>query len=224
MRRPKTFWSHWDLKKNPFGNIETANDVFESNEMTRAMDHLAEAVEEKGIYSVTGERGIGKTTVKNEMIQYLRNDTNRFAFSFLESMDMNLVRMTTIHAALVMDLSNADPKGFAEHRARQVRQILGNLTLSGKRVVLLIDHHAVRAADPRHASGQGRGIAVKGNTLPYERTDDRRGAAVYRPQVQNRRREYGGDIRRGCAGVYSRTPAQPASHQRDMLAVHAVGT
>ena len=139
MRKPKTFWSHWDLKKNPFGNIETANDVFESNEMTRAMDHLAEAVEEGGIYSISGERGIGKTTVKNEMIQYLRDNPNRFAFSVLESMDMNLVRMTTIHAALVMDLSNETPKSFAEHRARQVRRILGDLSSRGKRVVLLID-------------------------------------------------------------------------------------
>ena len=139
MRKPKTFWSYWDLKKNPFGNIETANDVFESNEMTRAMDHLAEAVEEGGIYSITGERGIGKTTVKNEMIQYLTGDTKRFACSVLESMDMQLVRMTTIHAALVTDLSNEKPNGFAENRARQVKRILGGLSSSRKRAVLLID-------------------------------------------------------------------------------------
>ncbi|MBA7529766.1 hypothetical protein ES705_21965 [subsurface metagenome] len=139
MNKPKTFWSYWDLKKNPFGNIESANEVFEGNEMMRAMDHLEEAIEEGGIYSITGERGIGKTTVKNEMIQYLRDDPKRFAYSVLESMDMSLVRMTTIHAAIIMDLSNETPKGFAEHRGRQVRRILGELTASGKSVVLIID-------------------------------------------------------------------------------------
>ena len=139
MRKPKTFWAHWELRKNPFGNIETANDVFESNEMMRAMDHLAEAVEEGGIYSITGERGIGKTTIKHEMMQYLGDNPHRFAISVLDSMDMNLVRMTTIHAALVMDLSNETPKGFAEHRGRQVRRILGELTAAGKSVVLMID-------------------------------------------------------------------------------------
>lgn len=139
MQKPKTFWSHWGLKKNPFGNIESVNEVFESNEMMQVMDHLAEATEEGGIYSISGERGIGKTTAKNEIIQYLKNDSHRFAFSVLESMDMNLVRMTTIHAALVMDLSNETPKGFAEHRGRQVRRILGELTALGKSVVLIID-------------------------------------------------------------------------------------
>jgi len=139
MRKPKTFWSYWGLKKNPFGTIETANDVFESNEMMRAMDHLAEAVEEGGIYSITGERGIGKTTIKHEMIQYLRDNPHHFAVSVLDSMDMTLVRMTTIHAALVMDLSNEKPKGFSESRGRQVRRILGELTAAGKSVVLMID-------------------------------------------------------------------------------------
>lgn len=139
MKKPTTFWSHWDLKKNPFGNIESENDLFESHEMERAMDHLAEAIEEGGIYSISGERGIGKTTAKNEMINYLRDDPRRYAFSVLESMDMNLVRMTTIHAALVIDLSNEAPKGFAEHRARQVRRILGELTAGGKRVILIVD-------------------------------------------------------------------------------------
>jgi len=139
MRKPKTFWSHWELRKNPFGNIETANDVFESNEMVRAMDHLAEAVEEGGIYSITGERGIGKTTIKHEMLQYLGNNPHRFAVSVLESMDMELVRMTTVQAALVMRLSNETPKRFAEHRGRQVRRILGELTSAGRSVVLMID-------------------------------------------------------------------------------------
>jgi len=139
MRKPKTFWSYWDLKKNPFGNIETVNEVFESNEMNRAMDHLAESVEEGGIYSITGERGIGKTTVRNEMIQYLKDDLHRFAVSVLESMDLNLVRMTTIQSALVMDLSSETPSGFAENRSRQINRILGGLTAAGRRVVLLID-------------------------------------------------------------------------------------
>ena len=138
MRKAKTFWSHWGLRKNPFGNIESANEVFESNEMMRVMDHLAEAIEEGGIYSVSGERGIGKTTAKNEIIQYLK-DSPRYAVSVMESMDMSLVRMTTIHAALVMDLSNEKPSGFAEHRTRQVRRLLGELTASGKSVVLIID-------------------------------------------------------------------------------------
>ena len=140
MRKPKTFWSYWGLSKNPFGNIESAKEVFESNEMIRAMDHLAEAIEEGGIYSISGERGIGKTTVKSEMIQYFRENPKQHAISVLESMDMSLVRMTTIHSALVMDLSSETPTRSSEYRGRQVRRILGELTSAGKSVVLIVDH------------------------------------------------------------------------------------
>ena len=136
---PTTFWSYWGLKKNPFGNIETANDVFDSNETSRVMDHLAEAVEEGGIYSITGDRGIGKTTALHEIIQYLRGDEKRFTYSLLQSMDMKLVGMTTIHSALIKDLAGETPCGFSEYRSRQVRRILGGLSVNRKRAVLLID-------------------------------------------------------------------------------------
>lgn len=139
MKKPTTFWSYWDLKKNPFGNIETANDVFDSNETTRVMDHLAEAIEEGGIYSITGDRGIGKTTALHEIIQYLKGDEKRFTYSLLQSMDMKLVGMTTIHSALIKDLAGETPCGFSEYRSRQVRRILGGLSMNKKRAILLID-------------------------------------------------------------------------------------
>jgi type II secretory pathway predicted ATPase ExeA len=138
MKTPQPFWKHWGLRKHPFGNIETADDVFESTEMQRIMDHLAEAVEEGGIYSVTGERGIGKTTAKNEILAYFHEHGDRFAYSVLEAMNLSDVTMATILTAIITDLSNERPRVNNEQRARQVRRILGELA-DRKKIVLVID-------------------------------------------------------------------------------------
>lgn len=138
MRTPQPFWRHWKLSKNPFGNISSADDVFESNEIGRIMELLAEAVEEGGIYSVSGERGIGKTTAKNEIITYIHDNGDRYAVSILEAMNLHEVTMPTILTAIVSDLSSERPRANNEQRARQVRRILGELA-DRKKIVLIID-------------------------------------------------------------------------------------
>lgn len=138
MKTAKPFWSHWGLRRNPFGNVESADDVFEGREMDRVMEHLVEAVEEGGIYSVVGERGIGKTTVKNEILNLFDENRGRYAYSVMECADLQIATMSTIHAALIADLSSEKPKKNAEHKSRQVTRILGELA-ARKRVVLIID-------------------------------------------------------------------------------------
>lgn len=138
MRKPQAFWKHWNLKKNPFGNIQSVDDVFESNEMGRIMDHLAEAVEEGGIYSVSGERGIGKTTAKNEILNYFSENRAAYAYSILECMNLHNVTMSTILGAIIADLTSEKPKHNIEQKSRQVRRILGELS-DRKKIVLIID-------------------------------------------------------------------------------------
>jgi len=140
MKRPQPFWKNWDLRKNPFGNIETADDVFESSEMEKITEVIAEAVEEGGIYSIVGERGIGKTTAKNETINYFNENPERFAYSVLECMDLKSVKISAILTALILDLSPSyvKPKQHAEYRARQAREIMGKIS-AHKKVVLIID-------------------------------------------------------------------------------------
>jgi len=138
MKKPQPFWKHWNMNKNPFGCIESVDDVFESSEMGRIMEHLAEAVEEGGIYSVTGERGIGKTSAKNEIINYFMENNNRYEYSVLECMDLKIVKMSTILTALVIDLSSESPKAQTEHKARQARRILGEIA-AHKKIALIID-------------------------------------------------------------------------------------
>ncbi|OPL13693.1 MAG: hypothetical protein AVO39_10160 [delta proteobacterium MLS_D] len=145
MRTPQPFWTHFGLKRNPFGNIESKDDVFESRELARTMDLLAEAVEEGGIYSVTGERGIGKTTAKNEIIAYFDENKSRYAYSILECMDLEVVTMGTVLSALVTDLSSEPVKQFAEQRSRQARRIIGEIA-ARKKVVLIIDESQRLAA------------------------------------------------------------------------------
>ncbi len=106
--------------------------------MERVMEHIMEAVEEGGIYSVTGERGIGKTTVRNEVLNYFDENKTRYAYSMLECVDLREATMSTIHTALISDLSTEKPKVFSEHRSRQVTRILGELA-SRKKIVLIID-------------------------------------------------------------------------------------
>jgi len=87
---------------------------------------------------VTGERGIGKTTVKNEIIAYFQRNSNRFAWSEIECLDMNSMTMSTILNGLIVDLSSETMKQSIENRKRQVRRIIGELA-QRKRVVLVID-------------------------------------------------------------------------------------
>lgn len=138
MKAAQPFWSHWGLKRNPFGNVESADDVFESREMGQAMEHLTEAVEEGGIYGLVGERGVGKTTIKNEILTMFDENRGRYAYSVLECMDLKEATMSTIHTALIADLSSEKPKLNTEHKARQVTRIIGELAAS-KKVVLIID-------------------------------------------------------------------------------------
>jgi type II secretory pathway predicted ATPase ExeA len=138
MKIAKPFWDAWGFKRNPFGNIESADDVFEGREMERVGEYLVEAVEEGGIYAVTGERGIGKTTVKNEVLNFFDQNKTKYAYSVLECVDLRDATMSTIHAALIADLSNEKPKANSEHKSRQVTRILGELA-ARKKVVLVID-------------------------------------------------------------------------------------
>lgn len=138
MMTPKPFWSHWGLTRNPFGGISGADDVFESREVGRIMERLYEAVEEGGIHAVTGERGIGKTTAKNEVLNHFDENRSRFAYSIVECMDLRIVTMSTINTAIITDLSSEKPKSSNEARSRQVTRILGELS-PHKKVVLVID-------------------------------------------------------------------------------------
>lgn len=136
--KPQPFWQHWGLMKNPFGSIGGADDVFESREIGRIMERLFEAVEEGGIHAVTGERGIGKTTAKNELLNYMDENGGRFAYSVMECMDMGKATMSTVHTAIVYDLSSERPKPNTEARGRQVLRILGELA-PHRKAVLVID-------------------------------------------------------------------------------------
>ena len=138
MKKPQPFWKHWGLKKNPFGNIETVDDVFEGNEMDRIMEHLAEAVEEGGIYSITGERGIGKTTAKNEIINYFNANQNKYAYCCIDSMDMKGITISTIQTALIAELSSEAPKRETYRRRLQIRRVIGEIA-ARRKVVLIID-------------------------------------------------------------------------------------
>jgi type II secretory pathway predicted ATPase ExeA len=138
MKAAQPFWNHWGLLRNPFGNIGSADDVFESREIARIMERLYEAVEEGGIHAITGERGIGKTTAKNELLNMMEENRSRYAYSLLECMDLGNVSMATIHSALIMDLSSERQKMSSEARSRQVTRIMGELAAT-KKIALVID-------------------------------------------------------------------------------------
>lgn len=138
MKAQKPFWETWGFKRNPFGNVESADDVFEGKEMGMAGEYLMEAIEEGGIYAITGERGIGKTTLKNELMNFFDENKGKYAYSVLECVDLRDATMSTVHAALISDLSTERPKTNSEHKSRQVTRILGELA-SRKKITLIID-------------------------------------------------------------------------------------
>jgi len=123
---------HFGFAKNPFAQ---ANANLQSTDLENVCTALAMAIDERGILSIVGQRGAGKSTSiatalppNAQVVQPLTADRER-------------MRIGAIEDSIIYDLSSDKPRRSAEARTRQVRPILGDAGKRGPVVLLLEESH-----------------------------------------------------------------------------------
>ena len=118
--------------KNPFAQA-TAN--LQSTDLENVCTALTMAVDERGILSIVGQRGAGKSSSiaaalppNAQVVQPLTADRER-------------MRIGAIEESIIYDLSSDKPRRSAEARTRQVRPILGDAGKRGPVILILEESH-----------------------------------------------------------------------------------
>jgi len=117
------------LKKDPFQGV-----VYETGDSVRARRILSMAIESRAMVSIVGERGAGKTEAVNAALSAVKGAK----IVTVEKSDKGRVTIGDIEMAMVLDLSNEQPKG-GEKLSRQLRPLLGAAATGRGKVILVLE-------------------------------------------------------------------------------------
>lgn len=138
---------HFGLKRDPFTNeMESAEDIFDMRELSRAEKKILVAVDKNGWAAVTGEVGSGKTTLLKRIEQRLsrRKDVVIVKPRIIEKQYLGASHVCD---SILQDLGTHMVLSHRtlEHKARLVGRTLEEAYRDGKKVVVLIDEaHLLR--------------------------------------------------------------------------------
>ncbi len=149
MLTEETF-KHFNLTKNPFGDIRNVADIYRGPDYIYAYRRLCEAVENAGFFAIWGESGAGKSTLQAELLESIRREERRVVVCQIQSVEKKLLTASHICDALIADLSIETPRVTPEAKSRQVKRILAESVkaTNGAAHVLFIDeaHRLTNAA------------------------------------------------------------------------------
>ncbi len=130
---------HFKLFRNPFvGDVEKSVDIYKSDEHRYIEAAMMDAAKHGGFLAVIGEVGSGKTTMRREVMEQLKKDSNVMVI-FPQIIDKARVNAGSICDAIVMDLSEEKPKNRQEQKTRQVQKILMDRSRAGYQACLIIE-------------------------------------------------------------------------------------
>jgi type II secretory pathway predicted ATPase ExeA len=130
---------HFKLFRNPFvGDVEKSTDIFKSDEHRYIEAAMVDAAKHGGFLAVIGEVGSGKTTMRREVMEQLRKDSN-VQVIFPQIIDKGRITAGSICDAIIMDLSEERPKIKLEQKTRQVSKILMDRSRAGYQACLIIE-------------------------------------------------------------------------------------
>lgn len=141
---PVRMLNHWELTRNPFGDPNTAEEVFLNKDMTAALDVLREAARTQEFIALVGPIGSGKSTIINKLLHDIESnqrDRNKFCICHLQCVQKENVKGRHILEALIADLpGDARPKQTSESMTRQVIDIVQNVREKlGRWPVLIVE-------------------------------------------------------------------------------------
>ncbi|WP_051957933.1 AAA family ATPase [Desulfobacter vibrioformis] len=109
---------------------------FETGDSIRVKRILSMAIQNKDMVCIVGDRGVGKSTAID--IALMKMNARQVN---VQSKDKERLRIAGIEKAMVIDLSEENPKRCQEIRARQLRRILGEASAKQDVVLVIEESH-----------------------------------------------------------------------------------
>ena len=130
------------LPKSPFvDDVQTREDVYLSDEQRYIRQNMLFAAKQAGFIAIIGESGAGKTTLKRDLIEGIRQSGE--AIIVVQPQAIDKTKLTTAHLcdAIIEDISQgtATPKRSMEAKARQIQRLLTESSRAGNKHCLIID-------------------------------------------------------------------------------------
>lgn len=130
---------HFKMFRNPFvADIEKTTDIYKSDEHRYIEAAMLDTAKHGGFLAVIGEVGSGKTTMRREVMEQLKKESNVMVI-FPQIIDKSRVNASSICDAIVMDLSEEKPKIKLEAKTRQVQKLLMDRSRAGYQACLIIE-------------------------------------------------------------------------------------
>lgn len=130
---------HFKLFRNPFiGDVEKSADIYKSDEHLYIEMTMIDAAKHGGFVAIIGEVGSGKTTMRREVMDQLKKDSN-VQVIFPQIIDKGRINAGSICDAIIMDLSDEKPRIKLEQKTRQVQKLLMDRSQAGYQACLIIE-------------------------------------------------------------------------------------
>lgn len=130
---------HFKMFRNPFvGDVEKSADIYKSDEHHYIEMAMLDTAKHGGFLAVIGEVGSGKTTMRREVMEQLKKDSN-VQVIYPQIIDKARITAGSICDAIVMDLSEEKPKIKLEAKTRQVQKLLMDRSRAGYQACLIIE-------------------------------------------------------------------------------------
>lgn len=130
---------HFKMFRNPFvSDVEKSTDIYKSDEHRYIEAAMLDTAKHGGFLAVIGEVGSGKTTMRREVMEQLKKESN-VTVIYPQIIDKTRVNASSICDAIVMDLSEEKPKIKLEQKTRQVQKLLMDRSRAGYQACLIIE-------------------------------------------------------------------------------------
>ncbi len=130
------------LHKSPFtDDVQSRDDVYISDEQRYIRQSMKMTAKNAGFMAIIGESGAGKTTLKRDLIEGLKEDKENIII--IQPQMIDKTRLSTAHLcdAIIDDVSqgNESPKRSMEAKSRQIQRLLTESSRAGNRHCIIID-------------------------------------------------------------------------------------
>lgn len=129
---------HFQLFRDPFQNdVLESTDVFLSADQRYIREAMYTTAKHGGFLAVVGESGAGKTTLRRDLIERIKDEP----ITIIQPRLIDKGRLTAgmICDAIIADISQQQPKRSLEAKARQVEHLLIGSSRAGNTHVLVIE-------------------------------------------------------------------------------------
>lgn len=150
---------YFRLTQNPFGDINSKDDVFLNDDMRYARALLDDCANRGGFCAVVGESGSGKTTLKNDLIDRIVREQQPIVViqPYVLAMEDNDVKGKTLKSlqiaeAILREVApHEKPKRGSESRFKQVDKALRESSRMGNKHLLIIEEaHSLPVPTLKH--------------------------------------------------------------------------